>query len=412
MAELSTADRPACSAQIAPGSGPGGPGEAVTALAARLAEAAERILRHAPIGPDDDFFDFGCDSVTALALALEVEALTGRTVSPTAIYDAPTANGLAAALSMPAHAADAAPQAASVLVKLKDGDERLPPVLMLPGLGSTAMQLAGLARGLACDNAVFGLEPLGLGDGRQPPERIEDMAADYAEAIAARWPAVRQTGQCHLVGYCYGGVVALALARQLAPEAQGQGAAWPRLTLINSFPHAAWWPLPARLRAWLLLLLSVSPRSLWRRLTGHHLPALRSMRLPQAAAYATRVLWRGVTLPARIFGLGAYVRDAAGDPPAGAALAMPAGLWAVRTAGAVAFRAYRPAGYGGPALLIVGAPGRRVPFDPAPYWRARLPRLAVRQAASEAVDLLAERLAVLCAMLSAFIAEPAGGRPE
>ena len=50
----------------------------------------ERILGVSPIGPDDDFFDLGGDSLLALQMFNAIERITGRTLPITAIYEAAT----------------------------------------------------------------------------------------------------------------------------------------------------------------------------------------------------------------------------------------------------------------------------------------------------------------------------------
>lgn len=365
------------------------PADAETTLASRLAAAAERIFQHAPIGPDDDFFDLGCDSITALALALEAETITGRTVSPTTIYDAPTAALLAA------HLAGPRPERKSRLVPLRPGDPALPPVFMAPGLGSTVIQLAELARALHAPNPVYGLEPVGLEGDAAPCTSIEDMAEIFAGDIARDWPGTT----CHLLGYCYGGVIALELARHLAPLT---GSRPPSLILVNSYPHSRFWPLWSRTRAWLALLGQVSPEAVLQRLRHEHLPALRNKPWPQAASHALRILGRGVTLPLRIFGLSAYVRENGADNSAVPA-DMPASVMRVQQAGAIAFRTHLPGRFGGPSLLIVSGKQRRLPFDPTEFWRRRLNRLTVHNLRCKSPDLLDAKLQDVAAIISNFI---------
>jgi thioesterase domain-containing protein/acyl carrier protein len=364
-------------------------------LLAELIAAAERVLHTAPIRPDDDFFDLGCDSVTALAIAMEAETLSGQSVSLTTIYDAPSAAALAALLS-------SLPLQVPALVLLKPGDPDLAPVFLVPGIGSTVMQLAEMARGLPMANRVYGLEPQGLAGDRAPHHRIEDMAAFYAAEIRALWPG----GSCHLVGYCYGGVIALELARTLSPA----GSLAPRatLTLINTFPHSRYWPTASRAMAWLRLLGLISPRSLARRLFGHHLPAMRAMPWPKAAAYGLRIGVRGATLPLRIFGLSAYVRDdgAAADSseaPQSRTVDMPASLQRVRAASALAFQAYRPETYAGPSLLVACVAARRLPFNPTAYWQRRLPGLSVQTIQCDPPGLLADHLRDLTGIVATFL---------
>ena len=73
-----------------------------------------------------------------------------------------------------------------------------------------------LARLLGPEQPFYGLQARGWEGDQEPHTRIEDMAAYYAEAIRRQ----QARGPYHLGGYCYGGVVAFEVARQL--EALGE----------------------------------------------------------------------------------------------------------------------------------------------------------------------------------------------
>src|SRR4029077_8750398 len=69
-----------------------------------------------------------------------------------------------------------------------------------------------LARELGTDQPVYGLQarPLG-GESQAPHPTIEEMAAEYLEAVRSLQPA----GPYLLAGYSFGAVVAFEMARQL-----------------------------------------------------------------------------------------------------------------------------------------------------------------------------------------------------
>ena len=64
-----------------------------------VAQLFADLLGREPIGADDDFFDLGGDSLLAVQLVAEIEALTGRTAALDAIAAAPTPRGIAATLT-------------------------------------------------------------------------------------------------------------------------------------------------------------------------------------------------------------------------------------------------------------------------------------------------------------------------
>jgi thioesterase domain-containing protein len=85
------------------------------------------------------------------------------------------------------------------------------PLFLIHGLGGYATALVPLARGLAVDCPVYGLQAQGLDASQTPHDSIEAMAAFYLGEIRA----VQPKGPYLLGGWSMGGVVALEAARQL-----------------------------------------------------------------------------------------------------------------------------------------------------------------------------------------------------
>jgi thioesterase domain-containing protein len=87
----------------------------------------------------------------------------------------------------------------------------------------------GLAGRFAFGHPFYGLQPRGL-DGREPLlTSVEEMAAHYIKQIRR----VKPRGPYHLGGYCFGGVVAFEMARQL--EQAGEDVA--TLAIIDAAPR-------------------------------------------------------------------------------------------------------------------------------------------------------------------------------
>jgi thioesterase domain-containing protein/aryl carrier-like protein len=363
---------------------------------ADLTAAAERVLHIAPIRPDDDLFDMGCDSIQALTLLMDIEALTGRSLTPSDLYEAPTIAELAALLAAPQMACS------SRLLVLKAGDPAVPPVFMAPGLGSTAAQLLPIARALDTPAVVYGLEPAGLDVGSLPHRRIEDMAAEFAALLGP----LSANGKCHLIGFCFGGLVAAEIAQQLT---RGRGTSdGISLTMIATFPHTSCWPVTSRARAWAQLIGQLSWSALAKRLLHHHLPALRAMPRRQALRHAAGLAWRGAKLPVRIFGLSAYAR--ADRPDAVNGTDMPSVLQRLRHASLEAFGQYAPRRYDGETLLVAAKVPKRLPFDPSGFWSCRISRLRIEHVASEPVDMLTDHVQAVAAVISGFMAGAAADK--
>ena len=206
-----------CGCRLAPQTAP----EAMHAI---LQAAWTDLLGVDRVRLDDDFFAIGGTSLKAALLASRLGRELGKRVPVDLIYRAPTLATLAPALSRlpacePEAAADAAPDAADgPLVPLRQG-ESLPPLFLVHGLGGGVVGYADLVHHLPPGCAVYGLKAAGHDGEAEPDGTIEAMAARYLRAVRSIQPA----GPYRLCGYCYGGVVAFEMARQLA--ADGRGAA-------------------------------------------------------------------------------------------------------------------------------------------------------------------------------------------
>jgi pimeloyl-ACP methyl ester carboxylesterase len=216
------------------------------------------------------------------------------------------------------------------------------------------------------------------------------MAAGFTDDIRR----LSVDGHCHLLGFCFGGLVAAEIARQLPPGRHS-------LMLINTYPHTRYWSPASRLHAWVSLLGQLSWRALARRLTDHHLPALRRLPWQQMLPAAWHLAWRGLTLPLRILGLSAYARDTRLNPVAEPEL--PSSLKRVKQASAIAFRHYLPPAYTGEALLVTARPPERLPYDPTQFWRRRIRHLEVGHVPSEPPEMLGDHVGDLARIVSRFM---------
>jgi acetoacetyl-CoA synthetase len=196
-----------------------------------MAAIWERVLRRAPVRPEDDFFDLGGDSLLAIALFAEIEKRTGRNLPITTIYDAPTVLSLAALLDR-----SAAP-CFSPLVLLKPGSNETP-LFIFHGLDGTVFELAKLGKAIKCERPVYAVQARGL-DGREPPlDTVEGMAQYYLRAIRQFQPK----GPYLFAGYSFGGLVALEAARLLMASSERPIF----VGCLDTYIHPRYWPVAAR----------------------------------------------------------------------------------------------------------------------------------------------------------------------
>ncbi len=165
----------------------------------------EDALDRSPIGPDDDLFDLGLDSIAAARLHARVARETGAALSNGALYRAPTV----AALTLLVRDAFERGRFTS-LVAIQPGGTR-PPFFCVHGGAGTVLHLRTLSRALGSDQPFYGLQAPGLLGHGYPVPGIRAMARRYVDEVRAVQPA----GPYLLGGYCFGSIVAWEMVRLL-----------------------------------------------------------------------------------------------------------------------------------------------------------------------------------------------------
>ena len=181
----------------------------------------QRLLDFSPVGPDDDFFDLGGDSLQALTLFHEIERTTGRSLPITAIYEASTPARLVAALG------EEAPARFSPLVRLKSGVGE--PLFIVHGIGGNVLELFKLGQSIDTPRPVYAIQARGVDGVEEPHDNIADMVDYYVAHVRS----VQPRGPYFLAGYSFGGIVAMDMARRL----QGRGENVPLVGFIDTFAH-------------------------------------------------------------------------------------------------------------------------------------------------------------------------------
>lgn len=332
----------------------------------QIAGIWERLFGLAPIGATDDFFDLGGDSLLAAALASAIEEACGRSLAPSVLLEAPTVAGLAVALLREDRAFD------EPLTVLRAAGTRAPFFFVHNDHGR-GLYTHALGRALDPDRPVYAIHLHGLGT-RPLPDTVEAIAADRLRAVRAAWPR----GPYVLGGHCYGGIVALEMARQLRASGERVEA----VVMIDT-------PAPA----WRAQMLHGVSAALGR--VGRLSPAAQAALVAGVDDAAEEIVERARTGRARLGGLvraglrrqaatvgrrltGVARRIArlagAGDDPIFHA-APPAVAGAGWEAYRRAIRRYVPAGYDGAVTLFRAAELRA--SRPDLGWSPLLPRLEI-----------------------------------
>lgn len=221
-----------------------------------------------------------------------------------------------------------------MLVELREGRAQ-PPLFAIPGAGGAAGELAAVARALPGTRPVLAFDVF-MGN------TVEAMAAEAAAAIRARQPR----GPYHLMGYSFGGLVALEAARALT--AAGGTVAF--LGLIDAVYDRRHWPFPTFLAATI------------RRAGGH---LARLARTPLRTA-APEFVDRARRLARRLLSR------------AGAGVEGPSD-GSVQARAFAAMAAYRPTHTDLPVTLFTSHADADFGADAAALWRPLAPALAVRR---------------------------------
>ncbi len=174
-------------------------------LEAQLAALWEEMLGVDPIGVTDDFFELGGDSLSAANLFVEIEKTLGKNLPLAILFQRPTIEKLAAALSQKGWKPDWSPM---VAVQPHGSS---PPFFCVHGGFGGILFYGELARCLGTEQPLYGLQAEGLDGGPINHSTIPAMAAYYLEQIRQ----VQPQGPYFLGGYSFGGVVAFEMAQQL-----------------------------------------------------------------------------------------------------------------------------------------------------------------------------------------------------
>ena len=189
-----------------------------TPIEERLVEIWQELLGVRPIGIHDNFFDLGGHSLTGASLLSSLKRIFELDLAVRVLFEAPTVAQLAGFIEeghrIPSESRRKAPkEQPSYLVEIQSGCGK-PRVFFFPGGGGSEPEFfvyAKLARYVGVDYSFYGLRARGA-DGKSEPHRgVEEMAADYIQAIRT----VQSHGPYFLVGECFGGVAAHEVARQL-----------------------------------------------------------------------------------------------------------------------------------------------------------------------------------------------------
>jgi thioesterase domain-containing protein/aryl carrier-like protein len=190
---------------------------------AMLANLWKKILKVDSIGPDEDFFSLGGNSLLAIQLIAELQRQTGYSLPVASLFAHSTVQEFSRYLLQ----FDAC-RVWESLVAVKPEGTRKAFFCVHPVSGGVDF-IYKLAAHLPAQQPVYGLQARGLNGMDAPRESLEEMAAHYVQLIVKQQPE----GPYHLGGYSLGGIIAYEMAIQLRQMGKDVGV----LAVFDSYPY-------------------------------------------------------------------------------------------------------------------------------------------------------------------------------
>jgi amino acid adenylation domain-containing protein len=164
------------------------------------------------VGVRDNFFNLGGHSLMIVGLIDRVNRTLNVNLGISELFQNPTVERMArmihdSPVSRPTYPAG--------VVEIRRGTAD-PPIFYLPGLGSTALEFCGLSTKMDTHRPILVIELHGL---KLEPSVLNSI--EYtAEAVVQRMRQVQPVGPYIIIGYSFGGNLAVEVARQLTADDQ------------------------------------------------------------------------------------------------------------------------------------------------------------------------------------------------
>jgi len=187
-----------------------------------------RALKINDIGVEDDFFDLGGNSMSAMSIIALTKDKLSIQLTTRMIFDFPTIHRLAQELENSQLNADYRPN--HNLVPIKTNGKKSPIFLVHP-IGGSVFWYKALGQLLDKDHPVYGIQDPGLDNHSFQFHHLEEMASYYIDTIQIKQPI----GPYIIGGASFGTTVAIEIAKQMQERGE-------KVTFILSLDGWAYYP--------------------------------------------------------------------------------------------------------------------------------------------------------------------------
>jgi acetoacetyl-CoA synthetase len=230
-----------------------------------------------------------------------------------------------------------------------------------------------LAKHIHTPRAIYGIQARGLDGNEEPFDRVEDMASYYLDALLNAYP----NGPYLLMGYSFGGLVALEMAQRLLQ----QGNQVPLLALMDTYPHPRFMPAPQRLR-------------LFVRRMQRHAQKMADLPMTSSVSYFARGVQRKLNLVTPVDN---------GDIPAPLDLSLATAIPRVNQKAYRAYSRYEPKFYPGAIHFVTTEVKTFFPGDPGSVWNRLTASLVVETIPGDHLNIVSTEYRPLAEVLTRFV---------
>ncbi len=192
-----------------------------------MVEIWREVIENERVGPDDDFFDVGGHSIAGMRLLARIKRTFDVNLELAILYGAATPRTLTDEIHRAAGSIQQPGGDVRHLVPITTGADHDRTLYCVHGAGGNVLNFRDLARALAPDWGLVGIQASGVDGVSAVHGSIDEMCEAYISALQSDRP----DGPIFLAGFSSGGIVAFEMAARLMDRGRDVGA----VVLLDTF---------------------------------------------------------------------------------------------------------------------------------------------------------------------------------